>query len=338
METYDPGKLPEEATAAQSAQGDQAGGGLMGGVVSVGDTPVDAPSDEDLPQASWESKIEAEKSQQLAKAELASQSKLEQRIVNWDMRKLVAERLRAETGADLAHGAAVGEDIRMHKHIVEQNIARIGKIEAALSHVPTGIDEKVGAADADAGKASDAAKATGILLKGAKGAVGPTLATTRRETMELIKQSTATLAREEADAFAERMDWDKPPFWKKILAMRASEPYAEAMVVAAQRFTQYQAEAKRMLNDARAVQARAAELPKQVESFKQQGDIPGAVDARHRMRELLDQSAKLGNQARRLWKTSDDAWKSMSEWQAASFAAATFVAQTYDAHHTLTEA
>lgn len=284
--------------------------------------------------ASWAKQIQEQKAVALEKAEAASQSKLEQRIVNWDLRRLAAERLRAETGADLAHGAAVGEEIRIHRHIVEQNLAHVREIKEALAHVPTGVGETIAVADTDASKAGDAAKATGILLKGAKASVGPSLAVTRRKALDLIKRKARGLAQQEAAAYAERMDWDKPGDWKRILAMRASAPYAQAVVDAAQRFSQYRAVAKHTLHEAQAFQDDASKLSPRVESMQKHGDIPGAIDMRNQMRTLQERSTLMKNQAHRYWRTSEEAWKSMSEWQSASNAAADYVARVYEAEHT----
>lgn len=324
-----PQALSGQVAAAPSRMQPQAGRSVADGEQQGSQEEESSPK-----AASWQERVEEQKAEQLAKAEAASQSKLEQRVVNWDMRRLAAERLRAETGADLAHGAAIGEEIRIHKHIVEQNLARVQKIKDALAHVPTGVDEKMAVADTAASKAGDVARATGILLKGAKASIGPSLAVTRRKAINLIKQRTQELAHQEATAYAERMDWDKPDTWKRILAMRASVPYAKAMVDSAQRFSQYRAAARHTLNEAWAIQADAVNLSPQVESFKEHGEIPSAVEARSRIQTLQKQSAGMKNQAQRYWRTSEDAWKSMSEWQAASFAAAEYVARVYDTEHT----
>jgi len=281
------------------------------------------------PATPWQAKEQKQLEAQMEKANEAMGSAMDQRVVVWDYRNLVAERLRAEVGADIAHGAAAGERIRVNNAALDRNIGMAKKVTTAMEKVPPGLDEAVAKATADAQTAKDDATATKLALRVAKASLGPTLRGTRVLASNAVSAKVAALSPGEAKAYAHRAHWDKPDIWGRVLANRAAQPYMEAMTMASQRAAQYEAYAKRILHEAQLVQNQAAAMAPEIQEKKKEGDFTGSIREANRMTTLLERAHNMDAEAHYEWSMAESSWKSIPEWQAVAYSAAAATANAY---------
>lgn len=308
----------ERASPTNAAFGAGAGGDTAG----TEDTVIEEPE--------WKKDIDAKKKQQAEEADDEKKAIVVTRNVNWDMRKLVAERLRAEAGASMSHGAATGERVRLNQHAAEQSAKMLKKVKEAIGPLETSIDESKTKAKQEADKAVESGKRAKMLLKGAKASLPPVLKSVKQITIAAIKAETVQAAADEASAFAARMGWNEPDNYRKILANRASEPYLKTEVTATARVSDYKAYAKGILGQANAVQAQAQGLSAHATAMEAQGDMIGAVAARHEIKLLLQRAKDLEGEAKKYWQIAEDADKAVGKWQNAAYAAANYAIQEYD--------
>lgn len=277
----------------------------------------------------WEAKIAQQQAKEAAKAEAAAAGEMDQRVVMWDYRNLVAERLRAEAGADMAHSAAAGEAIRLKDSILDRKNVEIKKVEEAIKTLPNGLDEALATAADEAAVAKESAGAVQLAVKAAKASIGPTLRSTRAKALAAIEAAAVPLASEEAQLYAKRAHWDKPDVWGRVLANKAAGPYSDAMTQASLRAAQYETYAKQILKEARAVQQQGIAMRATVEEEKKAGNIPESIKQASRMTILLANARSLEQEAQYYWKVASKAWKSIPVWQNAAAAAAATVSRAY---------
>jgi len=257
---YIPGRLPgtlmkkePEARAAPRAEPEAAAAARKPLPMEV-----EAP-----PKPEWQKEIEEGPAKREEAVVAAERAKQQQFQVTWDMRKLVAERLRAEAGAAMAQGASAGERVRLNTHAVNRNSALMNQVKVAVEPVESGLSKHLAAADTGANNAMEAARGVEEVFKSARAEVRTLLSETEQLSRQMIQQQTVIPAKEEAKAYAERSAWDVPDNYVRIVSNRAAEPYNTAMATSVQRVTDYVAAADRLTGAAEAAETEAADLDSQ---------------------------------------------------------------------------
>jgi hypothetical protein len=254
---------------------------------------------------------------------------MEQRVVLWDYRKLVAERLRAETGADVTHAAGAGESIRLNDAALDRNMAMVKKVAKAMEKVPSGLDEASSKAAGDADVSGDDAAAAKIAIRAAKSLVGPTLRGTRDLAIAALEKEVGPLSVQEAQAYARRAHWDKPDTWGRIISGRAANPYTQAMTDASLRGAEYETYSTKLFQEAKALKTQANSLIPIAVAEKKDGQLAAALRTKNRMMLLTEQSLDVEKEAKHYEGVSKTAWESIPEWQKAAYAASAFVWSNY---------
>lgn len=246
--------------------------------------------------------------------------------VRWSLRDLITQRLRAEAGADMAHGAAIGERVRLNQHVVGRNIEKLKRLKEAMAGVETGVDESVAASKSSANEAADAAKKVRMLLEAGRAVLAPMLRDTEVQVASLVKEQAAAAVQEEAAAYALRMEWEKPKDWSTMLANRASAPYLRGLADTRARAQQYQAYAQGLVAEANVLQEQASAEEPQVKASKAQRDILGAAAKESDMEQLLGRAQRLKAEARQYWEAAGNIQNSIPLWQASANAASAYTA------------
>lgn len=281
------------------------------------------------PKSTWQASIDQQLEDQLKTAQESTQAAKDQRTVVWDMRKLIAERLRAEVGADMAHGAAAGENVRINSHVIDRSGILAARVSEGVADVSTGMEESVANATADALAAKDAAKYVQIVRQAAKGSMAPSLRNTDVITEQILRQNIQAAADDEATAYAQRSHWDKPSTWGRVLANKAAEPYVQAMSLASERARQYENYARNILKNAQKIQSAADTAKSKISGEEGRGDISSAVHEGLQA-EALEQRAQLMDvEARQYWNMADRSWKSVRGWQKNAYDAAAWTSRAY---------
>lgn len=326
---YLPGRLPDTSRfGAERGHGTLASG--SGGYSNAGTGGVrPAAVETTFPppeKPAWQKEVELKRQQREDTAKAAEREKEEQFQVTLDMRKLVAERLRAEAGAAMAQGAAAGERVRLIEHAVKRNSALVKQVQKAIEPVESGIDASKAAADASATMAEESAREAEMIFRRATASVRPLLSETARLTRLMIEQQTVQAAKQEAKAYASRVGWDKPDNYVKVLSNRAEEPYMRAMVSAVQRVSQYEAYAKTLSEQARVARVEAADLTSRAKEMEAEGETFGVISERRQAQSLLRKSEQLEEEATKMHQIVDETRQKVTEYQAAGVKAGAYVA------------
>jgi len=255
----------------------------------------------------------------------------QQQDVRFDLQDLVAQRLRAEAGADMAHGAAVSARVRINEHIVGRNIEKIKKLATALASVETGIDESLSEAKGSADAAKEGAKKTAMLRKAAKAVFGDALQETSKLVAEKIAAQAGEAVVEDAKAYSLRMEWDRPKDIDNMISNAAAVPYLQGLAVARERFTQYQDAAADQVAEADALRASAEAQQAQLHASEAAGSELDAAQQRLRIQAEMSRSASLERSAPSFWRTADRIDHSVPQWQEAAAAAAAYASLKHQA-------
>jgi len=292
--------------------------------------PIEVPE-----KPEWEKEIEkaeVAREEAVVAKERAKQQKFQ---VTWDMRKLVAERMRAEAGAAMAQGASAGERVRLNDHAVKRNSALMNQVKVAVEPVESGLSKNLASADTSAANAMESAREVEELFKNARAQVRKMLSDTERLSRQMIKQQTVVAAKEEAQAYAERSAWDKPDNYVRIVSNRAAEPYNLAMATAVQRITDYQGAESRQENAAKAAEANAADLESQAARMEKRGELFASISKRRQAQGLLRKSKEEHDQAKKFKEVVDETRENIYELQSAGVQAGAYAAWNYQQSHSI---
>jgi len=273
-------------------------------------------------KSTWETATEQAAVKVLQEAKKAKQvSDMNQEVV-WDMRNLISQRLRAEAGSAMARGSAAAARTQANEHAAERVATLAARVTSAVQ--PRGAEVEgatVGvAAEAEAAIASGAKSQ--LILKKAQAEASNLIADAKRLAVAEVKKQAAVAARQEAKAYATIQGWDKPSNWGKALAVRASEPYMQAMVSAVTRVSEYEGFARNLLGQAKGSQAKAQTLSAHANLMGAHGDKLGAATEWNQVKQLISKSEALQSQAQRFWLIADNTRKTIPEWQGAGAMAA----------------
>lgn len=283
----------------------------------------------------WQKEAEEKQVQREEAVVAAERAKQQQFQVTWDMRKLVAERLRAEAGAAMAQGAASGERVRLNDHAVKRNLALMNQVKVAAAPLESGLAKNLASADTNAANAMEAARGVEEVFKSARSQVRTLLSETELLSRQMIQQQTVISAKEEAQAYAERSGWDKPDNYIRIVSNRAAEPYNQAMATAVQRVTDYVAASDRISNAAKATEAEAAGLESQAAKMEKKGELFGSIAKRRQAEGMLRKSKDHYDQVHKFREVVDETRENVYELQKAGVEAGAYAAWTYQQSHSI---
>jgi len=251
--------------------------------------------------------------------------------VKWDMRNLIAQRLRAEAGADMTHGAAVAERVRLNQHLVGRNVARIKRLRVAMASVNTGLDKSVATSASAASAAKDASKKVAMVKKAAKSIYGQALRDARQTVLERLGTQLEAEVQEEAKAYAWRMGWARPKDYHVMLANRAAVPYLRGVAESTQRLAQYHAYANDKLDEAQELQKQAAAEVPHMLAARSQGDLLSAETHAENIEHLTGRSDSLERLAKQYQDTAPKIGDAIPQWQQAAAAASAYASAQHQA-------
>lgn len=246
-----------------------------------------------------------------------------------DMRRLIAERLRAEGGAHMSRGAAVAQHIAGAEYMTTRNMMLSKKVDGAVRAFKGKIDTALEDAEADADEASEEDRAAQGVAALAKTEAERVMLEAKELTIAEVKRRIAGPAKREADAQVILRAWDKPPNYPTVLGTKAADPYLRAMVDAITRVSEYNGYAKGLLGQSRGAASKAAALTTRANLEEAHGDKVNAAKDRFEIRGLMSQAKSLESEARKFWKIADLARSSIGEWQIAGTKAAARTAWEY---------
>lgn len=242
--------------------------------------------------------------------------------VTFDMRKLLAERMRAETGAAMARGTASTERVRMNKYLIGKAAEKTNKASSNVSPLEAKVQEGTSVAEGDSEKAIEAENEATRNALNAENSISQLLKDSRSLAKTAIEKKAKKWVDFQAEAIAVAKGEDKPDRWEKVLAARAADPYMQAVSVAVQRTSEYKALADNLVDQANSAQVAADKIAPHMNALEATGDTLGAKMDRLKISNLLARSRSLQSQAQKFWTMADDARKTVPEWTDAAMKAA----------------
>jgi len=235
--------------------------------------------------------------------------------VRWDLRKVIAQRLRAEAGADMARAAATEQRVHSDKYVVTKDTDMALYVQKVLTPVAGKGQEAQVATESEAKTASEeAALAQTHLLEAEADSQSVVAETKKLVKAEIMKEAKAA-AKQEAEADAYMQAWDKPDNWGKTLAQKAAAPYLTEMVNAITRTSEYDGFSRGLLAQAKSAQSQAQGLILHANQMKAQGDLLGSATEEKKVKLLISKAKGLEEEANKFWKIADDTRKTIPEWQ-----------------------
>lgn len=274
----------------------------------------------------------AESSSPAAAAKMAAElKKIPKLQIVYDMRKLVAERLRSEAGAMVSTGAASAEQVRLNVYRTKEARDQLEKVSALASKSANKLEGSVAVVEADTESAEAAEIKTRKLLKESRSFAGSFLKEVKDLTEAAIKKAVTPCVETVAGLRAQGMHLDKPDDWVKVVAARAANPYQQAVTASVQRADEYRRMAEGLHGKAMAAQKEANALIPHVNAMKAHGDtVQEAIDRQH-VTTLLANARSLQQEAQGVWNTADAAVRNIPKWQEAAQQAAAYAAWDYKA-------
>jgi hypothetical protein len=235
--------------------------------------------------------------------------------VRWDLRRVIAQRLRAEAGAEMARSAATEQRVHADTYIVEKDKEMARYVQKVLTpEEGKGQEAQVGTrSEADA--AAIFTTTANRRLREAQ-VVSQTVVEETKKIVkaEIMKQAKAA-AKQEAEADSYMQAWDKPDNWGKTLAVKAAAPYLTEMVNAITRTSEYDGFSRGLLAQAKSAQNQAQDLILHANQMKAQGDLLGYATEEKKVTLLIGKARSLEEEANKFWKIADETRKTIPEWQ-----------------------
>lgn len=250
--------------------------------------------------------------------------------ITYDMRKMVAERMRAEAGAMVSAGASSAEQTRLNVWKTKDAVEEAKKARETATKMAAQVEGDVAGVEAAKTTAQEAERKTRNLLSKSKNFAASMMKDIKKLTEEEIKKEVAPWVQTRAEYRAEGKHLDKPEGWKKVVAARAADPYQRAVTAAVQRTAEYQRMANDFHNKALAAQQQANFLMPHVNLMEAHGDPVGAAVEKRKMLDLVKQAKDLQQQGQGYWTTANEAQGTISKWQEAGAQAAAYASWEYD--------
>lgn len=255
-------------------------------------------------------------------AKKAEQAKEVSEHVEYDRRKIMEERFRAEAGADMSRASAAEARTKADAYSAMMNTERAERVQQAMTQTQdTGSQTEVESAT-HANSAEEAAAAVAAAEAEGKGLAAMVVQQAKTMAVAEIKKQAAAAAKQEAEADAYSWAWDKPKNWGKVLAARSADQYLKEMVAATQRVSEYEGYAKGLLGKAAGMQGKIMKLAPEANQYEAQGEHLGAATIRHEIDGLMGGWKAMEAEANKYWKIADDTRKTIPEWNLAATKAA----------------
>lgn len=273
---------------------------------------------------------EAEEREQLrAKAEAEAEEAEEKRLT-WDMRKVLAGRVRAEAGAATSRSTLSAEMVKLHSHAIERSAKMLKKIKKAVQKEAKDFGPDLLLSKMNATNAGEAAKETFTTLKKAKAAMKGLRTRTRHAAEKIIKERTVKAAAAEAKSYTERLNLDKPDVYRRQVVGKAAQPYMKAVSTASERSIQYQRASESAAQHARNLRAQVAGEETAAQLLTEQGDKISAAMKSRTADALRLQAGDDEALSKQYAKTAKSAEKTAKAWQNAAFDVTKKVSYLYD--------
>jgi len=266
-----------------------------------------------------------------AQAQAEKKARQQKVKIVYDMRKIVAERLRAETGANVAAAAAAAERVRANKWSTKKDADYLKKLRTKYDAISGKLDAAANGARAGIAKADEAERKTKKDEAEGRILAVTMVAQVRKAADEAIRKAVegSPCSEQAAKDRAEAKGLDKPNNWVKVVAARAANPYQKAVTDAVQRTSEYNNLAQSTMDQAYAAQKQANTLIQHVNTLEAQGDVIGATIEKKQVTNLLDHARSLSAQAAKYYVTAQDTRKTVPKWQMAAQQAAAYAAWEY---------
>lgn len=235
--------------------------------------------------------------------------------VRWDIRKVIAQRLRAEAGADMARAAATEQRIHSDVYVINKDKDMAEYVQKVLTPVEGKGQEAQVATEAEAKTAGEERAIALTHFREAQVDAKTVVEETKKLVKIEIKKQAMAAAKQEAEADAYMQAWDKPDNWGKTLAVRAAAPYLQEMVNAITRVSEYDGFSHGLLSQAQGAQSQAQKLVQHANLLKAQGDLLGSATEEKKIKLLINKAKTLEEEANKFWKVADDTRKTIPEWQ-----------------------
>jgi hypothetical protein len=275
------------------------------------------------------SPTEATEEAATATKETAAKSSAPPVDVVYDMRKLIAERMRSEAGANMAAAAAAAERVRINNWSTKRNFEDLKKFRVKYAAIGGKVEADVAGVEADKAEADEAEIMTQKNL--AEGRIFATkmVKDVRKLAEEAIKKEVTPCVAQAAKSRAEAKGLDKPKDWFKVVAARAANPYQKAVTTAVQRTAEYKGLADGLMDQAYAAQKQANTLITHVNVLQAQGDVIGATIEKKQVTNLLSRARALSAEAAGYWNTAQKTRETIPKWQMAAAQAAAYASWEY---------
>lgn len=247
----------------------------------------------------------------------------------YDMRKLVAERLRSEAGASMAAGAAAAERVRVNQWMAKKNAVLLKKARTKLGAVVGKVEGAVADVAASSAAADEAETKTKKQLVEGRIFATDMVDEVRKLTDAAIKLAVTPCAEVAAKNRAEAKGLDKPKDWVKVVAARAANPYQKAVTDAVIRTAEYKRYADGLMDQAYGAQKKANSLIPHVNVLEAQGDVLGATIERKQVSDLMASAKSLQSSAQANWDIAKSTRETIPKWQDAAAQSAAYAAWEY---------
>jgi hypothetical protein len=247
----------------------------------------------------------------------------------YDMRKLIAERLRSEAGAAVAEAASSAERVRINKFKANQDLTKLKKLKTEVTKIAGKVEQSTSGVEKEKNDATESEnKAKKAIVEGSTLAA-EILKTTRKLADEEIRKQATPSAEQAAKVRAEAKGLNKPDGWNKVVAARAANPYQEAVSAAVQRTAEYKRLADGLMGKAYAAQKEANGLISHVNALEAQGDTLGAIIEKKQITNLLSRARSIAAEATTAQTIAERTREAIPKWQNAAQQAAAYADWEY---------
>jgi len=240
--------------------------------------------------------------------------------LTWDMRKIMAERIRAEAGASVARSTLSGEQVKLHKHAIERTTKLLDKIEKATKESAKDFGPDLLLSKNNATAAGESAKETFNILKKAQAKLRTIGPDTRELTKKMIAEAAAEPLKVEAASYVRRMGLDKPAgTYPRALTNRAADSYVTAVSNSVARGDQYDRASEDLAEKARDLEAQMDAAQTDADKLAASGDRIGAAIKKRAARALGYQIQDLEGTSQKYAATADAARETAQKWSTAAY-------------------
>jgi len=259
-----------------------------------------------------------------------------QESVTYDLRGVVAQRMRAEAAGALASSAVSASRTRLNRHLADRRATQ-SKLAAKTAELSVPQLESGGAApQGNATAAQNEAMRAQAAVQQARQLAGPALlADAKSMAIAGIREAAAADAKREADAYAELAGWEKPPGWAAVVGQKAADPYMKLAGVAAQRVADYHATASSSLSGANTAIATAETSVARARALQRAGKAKEAAAEWALAAKALGQSKQLQGEFEQSVSVAFNASDISAQWRGAGERAAAAASWRYMNTYTL---